>query len=117
MNRRSFLKRLAIAAAGVAAGASLLTDHVTAKVITGVARARINPAYVTAQYEMAWIFNPAVFNALNPWGQEATFTDRDELKAINMPNERCTAVYPPRCNKFHTDGTPIQIYPFEYIIC
>jgi hypothetical protein len=46
MTRRSFLKRFAIAAAGVGLGANLFTSK----------RPQINPAWVNARYETSVVF-------------------------------------------------------------
>lgn len=64
MNRRSFLKRIAIAAAGVACGASLLSDNLTAKVVD--CAKRINPAWVNAQYDMRFLFGADAYKRLIP---------------------------------------------------
>lgn len=69
--RRSFLKRLAVTAAGFAAGANLLTDRATAK--APIVRAtfdgsaptasspEINPEWLNAPYEVEFLFGKNAF--------------------------------------------------------
>lgn len=109
MRRRGFFKTLGLLAAGFAVAPSVSLANMAApkkRFPVIYRRARLNPAYVEAKYELQFLWSPHTFKATPLlWNHPARRLNED--KHIHDP-------WPIRGNEILPNGFPKSIPPFIF---
>lgn len=112
MNRRSFLRNLAVAAAGFAILPSATTYARKWKFTTPATIAKLNPEWVTAEYQFCFDATPATCGSGILVGRWKYQTDPHPIQ-IKIEHTRPLIFEPPHARmKMQPNGTYKVVYPY-----